>query len=737
MDDAKRRETYFRNFVRSYILVLLVPLFSGLFIYVLTIGVIEEDAQATSLAILEQNKAIVSQTLEEIDNVVSQLPFDQKVFSFLNMEPFLPGTPEVGIVKEAYERLNSFVVTSRLIRDIVIVARRSGLVISKSIPFSNEAFFYGDLFRIHGIDAEDWERNILDTLHLRQYLPSAMVTLVNNDFNAIPYLQTLPIEFPRPKLGLSMVLIDADAIGEMMRRLPLEDDGSAFILNKSGDMVASTGTVPSGMNTLVSGLGTKSGSMRRNLDGREYLIVHTFSTLNSWTYGAAIPWKRVMAKANSIRLSIWIVFSLTLGVGIFILLTVSARKARPLSAMLADNETMKEKLESQIPLVRSGFFRRLFDGNIGSADNLEAMLRHLGLKHQPGRLTVAMIRYGSAQVLTATDPLERIDLSRLIIRESVEEAVPNEMYLYDVDESTQACIFLFDTEDEALCRIYLGKTLEALDAKLKNDFNLTASAGIGGLVGSWADLHHSYAEAHRALESLRFSQGLRFLWYSDIHEPADRLFYPFETESRLVNLMKLGKKPEALALLDKILDENFEKRKVFGKTAEKLFNLILATCMRFMDQYGTEADLMTIEERTHRAFCFDSMLQCVQESIREACDRFVETKAIAEVRLKDTVIAFVVESFHRSELCLAMVADKFGYSESYMYELFMNKVGTSFSSFLEDVRIRKAKEYLIKAEVHIDDVAALCGYASSHSFRRAFKRAVGMLPSEFRDMSFR
>jgi two-component system response regulator YesN len=58
----------------------------------------------------------------------------------------------------------------------------------------------------------------------------------------------------------------------------------------------------------------------------------------------------------------------------------------------------------------------------------------------------------------------------------------------------------------------------------------------------------------------------------------------------------------------------------------------------------------------------------------------------------------------------------------------------SFSSYLEKVRMRHACDLLGQAEVTIDAVASQSGYGSAHSFRRAFKRVMGVLPSEYRDL---
>ncbi|MFR6328806.1 MAG: helix-turn-helix domain-containing protein [Eisenbergiella sp.] len=52
------------------------------------------------------------------------------------------------------------------------------------------------------------------------------------------------------------------------------------------------------------------------------------------------------------------------------------------------------------------------------------------------------------------------------------------------------------------------------------------------------------------------------------------------------------------------------------------------------------------------------------------------------------------------------------------------------SSYLEIRRIRCAQEYLKEGRA-VQDVAAAVGYSSDYSFRRAFKRVVGVAPSDY------
>lgn len=56
----------------------------------------------------------------------------------------------------------------------------------------------------------------------------------------------------------------------------------------------------------------------------------------------------------------------------------------------------------------------------------------------------------------------------------------------------------------------------------------------------------------------------------------------------------------------------------------------------------------------------------------------------------------------------------------------------SLSSIVEDVRLAEAERLLIETSLPITDISGALGYAHLPSFTRAFKRAIGQSPSDFR-----
>jgi two-component system response regulator YesN len=72
-------------------------------------------------------------------------------------------------------------------------------------------------------------------------------------------------------------------------------------------------------------------------------------------------------------------------------------------------------------------------------------------------------------------------------------------------------------------------------------------------------------------------------------------------------------------------------------------------------------------------------------------------------------------------------------NESYLSDLFKKETGSSFSSYLSNVRIDQSKDLLRQVDLKTQDIAEMVGYNNSRYFIKVFKKNTGMTPSEYRE----
>lgn len=90
---------------------------------------------------------------------------------------------------------------------------------------------------------------------------------------------------------------------------------------------------------------------------------------------------------------------------------------------------------------------------------------------------------------------------------------------------------------------------------------------------------------------------------------------------------------------------------------------------------------------------------------------------------------------HAAEpLSVSGVAAVFGYSAGRFSHIFNQRIGCSFTRYLNSVRCRMAKTMLDTGDMSLIDVAAASGFTSIRTFHRVYKEYVGITPRGMREV---
>jgi len=94
-------------------------------------------------------------------------------------------------------------------------------------------------------------------------------------------------------------------------------------------------------------------------------------------------------------------------------------------------------------------------------------------------------------------------------------------------------------------------------------------------------------------------------------------------------------------------------------------------------------------------------------------------------------VAFLDANYTRQDLSVTELAQHLGLNRSYLYEVFKANTGLSPQEYLTRLRIRKSCELLQQPQTTAADAAYCVGYEPS-VFAKAFKRAMGMTPGQYK-----
>jgi AraC-like DNA-binding protein len=91
-----------------------------------------------------------------------------------------------------------------------------------------------------------------------------------------------------------------------------------------------------------------------------------------------------------------------------------------------------------------------------------------------------------------------------------------------------------------------------------------------------------------------------------------------------------------------------------------------------------------------------------------------------------------IQGHHQYQITRDSVARQFGISPNHLSRLFQTHGGTTFSGYLTQTRIDRAKHLLRSYTLKLDDIAARCGYNDTPYFCHVFKRLTRCTPREYR-----
>ena len=106
-----------------------------------------------------------------------------------------------------------------------------------------------------------------------------------------------------------------------------------------------------------------------------------------------------------------------------------------------------------------------------------------------------------------------------------------------------------------------------------------------------------------------------------------------------------------------------------------------------------------------------------------------EPQDVKEIYL-DKAVGFLRTNYH-TELTVNDIAAAANISAKYLYKLFLSQYGMSPHRYLNEVRMERAKELLLRGGLSISQVATSCGYPDPLYFSKVFRRVAGVAPREF------
>lgn len=95
-----------------------------------------------------------------------------------------------------------------------------------------------------------------------------------------------------------------------------------------------------------------------------------------------------------------------------------------------------------------------------------------------------------------------------------------------------------------------------------------------------------------------------------------------------------------------------------------------------------------------------------------------------------------IHTHYGDDLCLNLLAQKVYLSPRYLSTMFIQETGCGINKYIKNVRMEKAKEFLLNTNMKINDICQKVGYSNVSYFCKSFVESFGTTPEKFRHQAF-
>ena len=96
------------------------------------------------------------------------------------------------------------------------------------------------------------------------------------------------------------------------------------------------------------------------------------------------------------------------------------------------------------------------------------------------------------------------------------------------------------------------------------------------------------------------------------------------------------------------------------------------------------------------------------------------------------IAQYLDTNFADSQISLTSIGAHFNLSTAHISRIFRKKYSINFYKYLMNIRIQYARELLKTSDSSIGEISTLCGFTTPKTFRRVFKEANGVSPSDYK-----
>ncbi|TNJ61884.1 response regulator [Paenibacillus hemerocallicola] len=398
-------------------------------------------------------------------------------------------------------------------------------------------------------------------------------------------------------------------------------------------------------------------------------------------------------------------------------------------------DVLQEKWRHNLPNLQNNFFVNWLNGKFVEWEITQRSLDVQLELEREARYAVVAVDMDPVPEQETRFSSQDMPVLQFALGGIAKEAMPGFWVCSDPGGPT-ALIFkaAFDKDADAVM-LQVNTDVARLLSTVKECLKLTASGGICRTTGSREEVPELYRQAVRALQNRIVYGGNIAIPFRE--EPGNKPVLPADAnlEKTLEIALQTGDEAKAAETLEQLwamsgimtaesVDDVQENVMFFG-----------ALLIRIMQKQGWPFKELTGDDFAH---FLNPQALGHKEQIHAMLIRVVRRAAIYVQKQRMSVshqivkqLLGIVEEEMDQEISLHQVADRLYVNSSYLSRLFKQETGKSFSAYVIERKMERAKAALLDG-AKISEAASMVGYHDGSYFTRVFRKYWGMTPGEVR-----
>ena len=210
-------------------------------------------------------------------------------------------------------------------------------------------------------------------------------------------------------------------------------------------------------------------------------------------------------------------------------------------------------------------------------------------------------------------------------------------------------------------------------------------------------------------------------------------YFPSDTQQKLIRYVRENRKEDIGYILDDIMNVNMKNNSDNLKVISLMIDELHITTAKVLKNIQQDNVVGFTLEKMEYPATLEEIFTYYKAVYNMACEQYMDMSASRKDtnELNKEIMKEIDDNYMKADMSLAYLTDKFGVSNKYITMLCKSTKGMTYIQYIQELRIKKATEYIKDGQHSLEEIAALCGYSNMLTFRRNFKSVMGVNPSEY------